>query len=372
MAHNLAGIIAAIYGKSRKALVLDLDDTVWGGVIGEEGVNNIKIGNETAVAEAYTAFQKYVAEYKQRGILLGVCSKNEKEIARAGFKHPDSILKEKDFSAFMANWNPKYENIKKIAEKLKIGIHSLVFIDDDPVERDTVRSQLPQVAVPEIGSDISDYINLIDKSGYFETVSLSNDDLVRAQYYRENSQRSKTESKYKNYGEYLQSLEMEAEIKPFSEIYLDRITQLVNKTNQFNLTCKRYSGQEIERMSRDSEWITLYGRLKDKFGDNGVVAILAGKIQNQELHINLWLMSCRILKRGMEWAMFDVLVSVAIDNKLKSLIGYYSSTEKNSIVSSFYDELGFKPQENMGEQKLWRLNLAENYQKKSKFIKIIS
>jgi len=370
LAHNLASIINAIYGIGRKAIVLDLDNTLWGGVIGDDGVNGIQIGNETALGEAFSAFQKYLVELRQRGVLLTVCSKNDEAVALTGFSHPDSILSAGDFSAFIANWNPKHDNIERVTSNLNIGNDSLVLIDDNPVERNLVRSQLPMVGVPDVGNDVSKYIELIDKSGYFETVTLSKDDMDRAQYYSDNKQRTKAQAKYKNYDEYLQSLEMEAEIRPFSEIYLDRITQLVNKTNQFNTTTRRYTGSEIREISHDANWITLYGRLRDKFGDNGLVTVAAGQIENNELHIWLWLMSCRVLKRDMELAMMDALVAEAVARGINRIIGYYFRTERNSMVSDLYKRLGFSCNEDAGDRSVWYLQLGSNIENKNKNIKV--
>lgn len=253
LANSIASIINAIYGKSKKCLVLDLDNTLWGGVIGDDGVNGICIGKETPDAEAFSEFQGYIKELKERGIILAVNSKNDEENALEGFSHPDSILKPEDFSVLKANWKPKHENIKEIAQTLNIGTDSMVFVDDNPVERDIIRAQVSEVAVPELGNCIEQYISILDKTGYFESVSLLPDDLKRTAFYSENSARIELISRFDNYGDFLKSLDMVAEIKPFTPIYLERIAQLTNKTNQFNLTTKRYSLAEIETIySRQS------------------------------------------------------------------------------------------------------------------------
>lgn len=366
LADSVASIIRGICGKAKKCLVLDLDNTLWGGVIGDDGMQGIRIGQETPEAEAYTEFQRYVRELKERGVLLAVCSKNDETNAREGFAHPDSILSADDFAAFTANWNPKHENIRDIAYTLNIGIDSLVFADDNPVEREIVRAQLAEVTVPELGSDIAKYIDILDKTGLFETVSLSADDLQRNMFYVANTERAKQQEQFASYDEFLRSLEMVAEIAPFSPIYLDRITQLTNKTNQFNLTTRRYTLSEIQAMADDDRYITLYGRLRDKFGDNGLVSVIAGIKKENELHIDLWLMSCRVLKRGMETAMLDTLVARARECGLKGILGYYFPTAKNGMVKNLFQEMGFRKL----SKNSWHLDISENYTSKNPFIEI--
>ena len=371
IADSAASIIKAIFGKTRKCLVLDLDNTLWGGVIGDDGLNGIQIGKETPEAEAFTEFQQYIRALKERGIILSVCSKNDDVNAREGFTHPDSVLKFDDFSAFRANWEPKHINIRNIAETLNIGIDSLVFVDDNPVERDIVRSQEPDVAVPELGNNVANYINVLDKTGYFETVALSADDLNRGLFYTDNNDRKELQSKFSDYNDFLKSLEMKAEIKPFTPLYLDRITQLINKTNQFNVTTRRYTESEVEKISVNGNYITLYGRLLDKFGDNGLVSIMIGEIRNSELHIDLWLMSCRVLKRGLEEVMFDQLVTSAQTRKINTIHGYYYPTAKNNMVSLLFEQMGFI---NIGQAEsgnsTWRFEVTNYYKKNNHFIEV--
>ncbi|MBQ7629785.1 MAG: HAD-IIIC family phosphatase, partial [Selenomonadaceae bacterium] len=320
VALNLSKIIRAVFGKNKKCLVLDLDNTLWGGVIGDDGLENLQIGHETPAAEAFTEFQKYVLKLKRRGVILAVCSKNDEDVAKSGFTHPDSVLKFEDFAAFYANWQPKNENIAAIAAELNIGIDSLVFIDDNPAERQIVRDTLPEVAVPEVdAADIFSYIHAIEGAGYFEPLTISDDDLKRNDTYRENKQRQNLAASVSNYDDFLISLNMNAEIDSFKPIYFDRIAQLTNKTNQFNLTTRRFTRAEIEQIAADSRYITLYGRLEDKFGDNGLISVIIGEKRNDEVHVNLWLMSCRVLKRGMEFAMLDELVKRCGD--CKKIIG---------------------------------------------------
>ncbi len=342
MAKSLAAMIGVLMGKTKKCLVLDLDNTLWGGVIGDDGPDKIQIGRETAVAEAYTAFQQYCLSLRERGILLAVCSKNNEDIAKEGFAHPDSILKLEHFSAFRANWEPKHENIKAIAEELNLGLDSFVFVDDNPAERAIVAAQLPMVTVPDIGGEVALYPSLIQSGRYFETVSLSKEDLLRADTYTANAARTLRKAKFLNYGEYLDSLQMVAEIEPLQPVYLERATQLINKSNQFNLTTRRYTFAEVERVSLDPGFIALYGKLTDVFGDNGLVSVVIGRCEGEELHIDLWIMSCRVLKRDMELAMLDTLVEYARLSGVERVVGYYSQTAKNAMVKDHYAKLGFE------------------------------
>ena len=363
LAHSVARIVAAVYGKSRKCLVLDLDNTLWGGIIGDDGADNIKIGKETAVGEAYSAFQQYAIELKGRGIVLAVCSKNDPAIAAQGFAHADSILTMKDFAAFKASWDPKFLALRQIAADINIGLDSLVFVDDNPAERDLVRRQVPEVAVPEVGSDVAGFIAFIDRSGYFEPAVLSADDIQRTKFYEANLERQILEADSGDYGEYLVSLDMTAEIAPFSPKYLDRITQLINKTNQFNVTTKRYSASEVESMSRDPLTVTLYGRLKDKFGDNGLISAIAGTVKGGTLHIDLWVMSCRVIKRDMEFAMFDELVRECIARGLNRIWGYYYPTAKNAMVADLFPRLGFTLTASTEKgDTVWIFDVGRNYE----------
>ncbi len=341
LARSLTSMVRGIYGKSRKVVVLDLDNTVWGGVIGDDGVDKIQIGRETPVAEAYTAFQEYCLSLRNRGVLLAVCSKNDEEIAKQGFEHPDSVLKLEHISCFKANWEPKHENILAIGRELNLGVDSFVFVDDNPRERSIVEAQVEGIAVPDIGADVAQYAVIIEAGRYFEPVSLSAEDLERAELYAKNSERTAFESKFADYGEYLDSLEMSAEIDTFKPVYLDRIAQLTNKTNQFNLTTRRYTLAEIETISADDRYIGLYGRLSDRFGDNGLISIVLGRKEGTVLHLDLWLMSCRVLKRDMEFAMLDAVVERAKAAGICTLLGYYLPTKKNGMVASHYEKLGF-------------------------------
>jgi FkbH-like protein len=342
IAISLTAMIRAIYGKTRKVLVLDLDNTLWGGVIGDDGVDKVQIGRETPVAEAYSAFQQYCLSLRNRGVLLAVCSKNDEEIAKLGFEHPDSILKLEHISCFKANWEPKHENIALIAKELNLGADSFVFVDDNPAEREIVRAQINGIAVPELGSDVAQYAKILEAGRYFEQISLSHEDYARAALYDENSKRAVFEGKFADYGEYLDSLLMTAEIGRFQPIYLERIAQLTNKTNQFNLTTRRYTLGEIESVLTDPNAIGIYGRLSDRFGDNGLISVVLGRRKHDILDIDLWLMSCRVLKRDMELAMLDTLVQHASGMGIAALHGHYLPTKKNAMVQDHYPKLGFE------------------------------
>lgn len=339
---GIAKIIRAILGKNKKCLVLDLDNTLWGGIIGDDGVDGIAIGHETPLAESFTTWQTYVKSLKERGVILAVCSKNDDEVARSGFNHPDSVLKADDFIAFYANWQPKNINIQAIARDINIGTDSLVFIDDNPAEREIVRQNLPEVAVPEVmAGDIASYIQAIEGAGYFEPAAISADDLKRSATYQENKARAALLSSAEDYDTYLASLAMRAEIDSFIPVYYDRIAQLTNKSNQFNLTTIRYTRADIERMAADDKYITLYGRLEDKFGDNGLVSVVIGQKIGDSVEILLWLMSCRVLKRGMENVMLDALVERAKAAGARRLLGKYIPTKKNKMVAELLDDFGF-------------------------------
>ena len=373
LSFNVANIIKSIYGKNKKAFNLDLDNTLWGGVVGDDGAENIEMGQETSLAQTYSEFQEYIKMHKQIGVLLTVNSKNDEKNAISGFERPDSILKKDDFVSFKANWNPKSKNLFETAKELALLPESFVFVDDNPAERAIIEGELPGVGVPAITS-VEHYIQVLDKSGFFEVTNLSADDLKRNEMYQENAKRLQMQSSFENYEDYLKSLEMKGEIQCFIPMYMSRIAQLTNKSNQFNLTTKRYTQDEIETVSKDPAHITLYGKLEDKFGDNGVVSIVIGHIEgtnNDELHIELWLMSCRVLKRDMEYAMMDELVEKAKAAGIKKIFGYYYPTAKNAMVKDFYAQQGFsKIKEDVAGNTVWEFNIPDDYKKKQRVIKV--
>ncbi|MCR5196829.1 MAG: HAD-IIIC family phosphatase [Pseudobutyrivibrio sp.] len=341
LSFNVANIIKSLLGKNKKGFVLDLDNTLWGGVIGDDGVDGIVLGPEEAEGQAYTEFQQYLKAHQQLGVILNIDSKNDFENAIAGINHPDSEFKESDFISIKANWDPKDKNFADIASELTLLPESLVFVDDNPAERHIVTEQLQGVCAPEL-DNVVHYIQTIDRGGFFETTNISADDLKRNEMYKENAARAKLQSSFTDYGQYLDSLEMTAEIDSFAPVYMARIAQLTNKSNQFNLTTKRFTQTEIEQTAANQEYITLYGKLMDKFGDNGVVSVVIGHIDGHECDVDLWLMSCRVLKRDMEYAMLDELVKRCRERGVTTLRGHYLPTAKNKMVKDFYGDMGFK------------------------------
>ena len=372
LTHNIANIIKSIYGKNKKSLVLDLDNTLWGGIVGDDGVENLEIGPETSMGQVYAEFQGYVKSLKDIGVMLNVNSKNEEENALAGLNHPDGVVNPDDFIIIKANWEPKSENMLAIAHELNILPDSLVFADDNPAEREIVRENAPGAAVPEIGTP-EQYIRVLDHNGYFEVTQFSEDDRKRNEMYKANALRTKQQASFTDYGEYLTSLGMRAVIRPFEALYMARIAQLTNKSNQFNLTTRRYSQAEIELLAQKKEYVTLYGKLEDKFGDNGVVSVIIGHEEEgpgKALHIDLWLMSCRVLKRDMEFAMMDCLVGECKKRGITTVYGYYYPTSKNGMVKEFYGLQGFEKISGTEGNTVWRFEIAKDYENKNKYIKI--
>ncbi|HJB61280.1 MAG TPA: HAD-IIIC family phosphatase, partial [Candidatus Ruminococcus gallistercoris] len=354
-AFSVSNIIKSIFGKNKKALALDLDNTLWGGVVGDDGVDGIEIGQETGVSQSYYEFQSYVKQLKSIGIVLTVCSKNDRENAIAGLNHPEGALKPDDFIVIKANWENKDRNIAETAAELNILPDSIVFADDNPAEREIVRTQIKGAAVPEMDG-VENYITTIDRSGFFEVTSFSEDDLKRNEMYKKNALRAAEMASFGDYGDYLRSLEMHAVIDDFLPVYIARITQLTNKSNQFNVTTKRYTPAEMEATFESPDYIRLYGKLIDKFGDNGVVSVVIGRKNGKTLDIELWLMSCRVLKRDMELAMLDRLVERCREAGIETIRGYYYPTAKNNMVRGLFDSFGFeKVSEDADGSTVWQL-----------------
>lgn len=368
LSFNVANIVKSLMGKNKKGFVLDLDNTLWGGVIGDDGVDNIELGQEEPVGQAYLEFQQYIKAHQQLGIILNINSKNDYENAMTGIRHPDSLFSEKDFISIKANWNSKDVNLRDIAEELSLLPESLVVLDDNPAERHLIKAQFPLVQTPEL-SEAAYYIGEVDRAGYFEVTALSGDDLKRNEMYQAKQLQIKEQKAFASYDDYLKSLNMKAYIRPFDTVYMARIAQLTNKSNQFNLTTKRYMQREIEEIADSDEYITLYGRLMDRFGDNGVVSVVIGHIEENVCHIALWLMSCRVLKRDMEYAMMDMLVKRCLDRGIKIIKGYYYPTMKNAMVKNFYELMGFKKiLENENGNTEWSLDIAQEYITKNHYI----
>ena len=369
LAHNVANIVKSVFGKNKKSLVLDLDNTLWGGIVGDDGPENLEIGQETNMGQVFAEFQSYVKLLKDYGVMLNVASKNEEENALAGLNHPAGVLRPDDFLLIKANWEPKSLNIEQIAQQLNILPDSLVFADDNPAEREIVRQQTAGVTAPEIGRP-EDYIRVLDRGGYFEVTSLSDDDRKRNEMYQANLKREQQQASFADYADYLRSLEMTGVIRPFEPVYMGRIAQLTNKSNQFNLTTQRFTQAQIEQMAADEKYITLYGKLADKFGDNGVVSVVIAEKDGNCAHIRLWLMSCRVLKRDMELAMLDGLAERCLAEGISTLYGYYYPTAKNNMVREFYGQLGFERiSEDEAGNTGWKLSLT-GYENKNHVIEV--
>ncbi|HCJ30773.1 MAG TPA: methoxymalonyl-ACP biosynthesis protein [Pseudomonas sp.] len=363
---HLARIAAASIGLSRKCLVLDLDNTLWGGVVGDDGVDGIHLGQGSPSGEAFLAFQRYAALLARRGVILAVCSKNDLSVAEAAFNHSEMALKRSDIAAFVANWEDKAGNLRRIASMLDIGLDSLVFVDDNPAERDIVRRELPEVAVPELPDDVADYPARVAAAGYFEAVSFTSDDATRGRNYALNAERKAAMSQATDMEGYLRGLEMVLTATPIGAAELARSTQLINKTNQFNLTTRRYSEAEVERIANDPRSVALAIRLADKFGDNGLISVVLARpdaaVADDELLIDSWLMSCRVLGRQVEEAVFDVLADAALAAGYRALIGEYRPTERNGMVAELFARLGFvqhpAPADTASEATFWRYELT--------------
>ena len=370
VAFNVANIVKAIFGKNKKAIALDLDNTLWGGIVGDDGPENLELGSETAVGQAYVEFQQYLKNLQKQGVLLNVISKNEESAAKGGLAHPQMILKEEDFISIKANWEPKSRNLVNMAQELSLLPESFVFVDDNPAEREIVSQQVPGCAVPDIHA-VEGYLAAIDHGGYFEATKISLDDINRSKMYKENAARIQLQASFADYGEYLQSLDMHAVIRPFEAVYMSRIAQLTNKSNQFNLTTRRYTQEEIVSVAADDRYITRYGSLKDKFGDNGVVAISIGEVKGNVCELVLWLMSCRVLKRDMEFAMMDEIVAAALARGVKTVRGFYCPTAKNAMVKDFYATQGFaRISEDGAGNAVWELDISKGYTKKNNCIEV--
>lgn len=341
----VARIVAAQRGRSYKCLVLDLDNTLWGGVIGDDGVEGIVLGQGSAAGEAFIAFQDYAQRLSERGIILAVCSKNDEKIALTPFaSHPDMVLKRSSFAAFIANWSDKATNLRAIAAEINIGLDALVFADDNPFERNLVRRELPMVAVPELPEDAAFYAKCIADGGYFESVRMTDEDFSRAGQYQANAEREFARQATADLPAYLKSLDMEMRVTPFDSVGQARITQLINKTNQFNLTTRRYAERDVEAAMADKDTVTFQIRLTDKYGDNGMIAVVIAKPSSRpgELMIDTWLMSCRVLGRQVEQATLNLLVEEASKRGYRAVIGEFRPTEKNGLVRDHYAKLGFE------------------------------
>jgi FkbH-like protein len=372
LARHLTAVMAADLGLSRKCLVLDLDNTLWGGVIGEDGVSGIQLGGD-AVGEAFVEFQEYIRRLKEKGVILAVCSKNNDADAREPFeRHPEMRLKLDDFAAFIANWEPKADNLLRLAHVLNIGLDSLVFVDDNPAECAAIHRALPQVEVIALPSDPAQYTRTLSKYLMFETASFTKEDARRADQYRARAQVAQLEKSAGSLEELWESLEMTATIAPFDEINLPRIVQLIGKTNQFNLTTRRHGQSQVKAFMQDSNCIHFCLRLRDRFTDHGLVALMIAVQRDSMLEIDTWLMSCRVIGRTVERTMFEQLCSYAALRNVKKIRGLYVPTAKNQLVKDLTAQLGFSRSEQLAEGEAWDYDLAGRGPIKNRFIKIIT
>ncbi len=336
-------LVAAQRGRSYKALVLDLDNTIWGGVVGDDGVEGLVLGQGSALGEAFADFQDYARELSRRGVILAACSKNDESNALEPFdRHPEMVLKRSDIASFVANWSDKPSNLRAIAEELNIGLDALVFVDDNPFERDLVRRELPMVAVPEIGDEPASYAQTLADAGYFEAVSITEEDRARSGQYQSNREREALKASATDLDSYLRGLEMRLMWRRFDRVGLARTVQLINKTNQFNLTTRRYSEADVLAVMANERAFGVQLRLVDRFGDNGIIAIVIGRLQqNADLLIDTWLMSCRVLGRQVEPTTLNLVAALAKELGAKRLVGEYIPTAKNRMVRDHYAKLGF-------------------------------
>lgn len=343
VASRVVDIIAAIKGQFKKCLILDLDNTVWGGVIGDDGLEGIELGHGLGIGKAFTEFQMWIKKLKQRGIIICVASKNNEETAKEPFeKHPDMILKLDDIAVFQANWETKVDNIRTIQGILNIGFDSMVFLDDNPFERNMVRENIPGITVPELPEDPAMYLEYLYSLNLFETASYSNADKDRTKQYQVEAKRVSLSKTFTNEADFLKSLNMISTVSGFTKFNTPRVAQLSQRSNQFNLRTIRYTEADIESMAQDSNVIDLSFTLEDKFGDNGLIAVIIMKKQDEEtLFVDTWFMSCRVLKRGMENFTLNTMVECAKAKGFKRIIGEYIPTPKNKMVEQHYPNLGF-------------------------------
>jgi len=342
-AEHVARLVGAARGRSRKCLILDLDNTLWGGVIGDDGLTGIRLAQGDATGEAHLELQRWALALRRRGIVLAVCSKNEDETARIPFRsHPEMLLREDHIAVFQANWNDKATNIVAIAAELSLGLDAMVFVDDNPAERALVRRMLPDVAVPELPEDPALYTRTVAAGGYFEAIAFSQEDRARAEMYQSNARRVALQKQAGDIEAWLASLQMEIGFAPFDAVGRARIAQLINKSNQFNLTTRRYGEAEVEAAERDPDVFTLQVRLADTLGDNGMISVVICRPDEPGAwKIDTWLMSCRVLGRRVEHAVLREILAAAREAGMAQVIGVYRPTGRNGLVRDHYRKLGF-------------------------------
>jgi len=352
-AEAIVKIADALRGSFKKCVICDLDNTLWGGVIGDDGIENIQVG-QLGIGKAFSALQHWVKKLRERGIIVCVCSKNTDTVAREPFeKHPDMVLRMSDIAVFVANWENKADNIRKIQRILNIGFDSMVFLDDNPFERNLVRKELPAVTVPEMPEDPALWLDFLSAENLFETASHSEADAARTEQYQIEAARVTLQESFTNEDDYLRSLEMVSEVKPFDSFSSPRVAQLSQRSNQFNLRTVRYTEDDIKRIMTSPSYVTRSFTLRDRFGDNGLICAIIGEKREKVLFIDTWFMSCRVLKRGMEAFTLNTIVELARENGCSSVVGEYLPTAKNAMVRDHYSQLGFAPSDG-----LWLLDVS--------------
>ncbi len=365
VASRTVDIICAVRGAFKKCLVLDLDNTLWGGVVGDDGWENIQVGHGLGIGKAFTEFQQWILKLKDRGIILCVCSKNDEDKAREPFeKNPEMVLHLDDFAVFVANWDNKVDNIRTIRQTLNIGFDSMVFLDDNPFERNIVREHLPEVCVPELPEDPGDYLEYLYGLNLFETASYSSADKERTAQYRAEARRTSSARSFTDENAFLASLEMVSEVRGFDSFNIPRVAQLSQRSNQFNLRTVRYTEDDVRRLSEDGRYACFSFTLSDKFGDNGLICtVILEKLDIRTLFVDTWFMSCRVLKRGMEDFTLNTVVAYARENGFERIVGEYIPTAKNGMVRDHYLRLGFTPVPDETGRQLFELKTA-SYQPK--------
>lgn len=370
VASRVMDIICAIKGQFKKCLILDLDNTLWGGIIGDDGIEGIQLGHGLGIGKAFTEFQMWVKKLKQRGIIICVASKNNEETAKEPFeKHPDMVLKLSDIAVFQANWETKVDNIRTIQSILNISYDSMVFLDDNPFERNMVREHIPGITVPELPEDPGEYLEYLYSLNLFETASYSQADKDRTKQYQIEAQRVSLQKTFSNESDFLKSLDMVSTVSGFTKFNIPRVAQLSQRSNQFNLRTIRYTEADISALAEDPNVIDLCFTLEDKFGDNGLIAVIIMKKQDDEtLFIDTWFMSCRVLKRGMENFTLNTMVEYARKKGYKRIVGEYLPTPKNKMVEQHYLNLGFEPRS--GATTAQYILEIDNYKDKECYIKV--
>lgn len=368
VASRAMDVICAIEGQFKKCLILDLDNTVWGGVVGDDGWENIQVGHGLGIGKAFTEFQQWVKKLRERGIIICVCSKNDEDKAKEAFeKNPEMVLRLDDISVFIANWENKADNIRTIQSILNIGFDSMVFLDDNPFERNIVRENVPGVVVPEMPEDPGDYLEYLYSLNLFETASYSSADKERTKQYQVEAQRLVAATKFTNEADFLKSLDMLSVVEGFTPFNTPRVAQLSQRSNQFNLRTIRYTDADIARMGSDDAYACFSFTLEDKYGDNGLICvIIMHKKDADTLFVDTWFMSCRVLKRGMEHFTLNTIVEYAKQHGFKRIIGEYIPTPKNGMVAEHYDRLGFIPMVT-SDRKRYELHV-DSYERKECYI----